>query len=147
MVGDRVAEVLIDKGGEFFHGFTYSGHPAACAVAIANLEIFRRERIVERVRHEAAPYLAKRWRELAAHPLVGEARCVGLLAAIELVPDKSSQAVFRAARRGWHPDARYLHAQWSRHARDARYAVHRAASGHFARRNRRTTVQSSAVSG
>ena len=43
MVGDRVADVLIDKGGEFFHGFTYSGHPAACAVAIANLEIFRRE--------------------------------------------------------------------------------------------------------
>ena len=58
MVGDRVARVLIDKGGEFFHGFTYSGHPAACAVAIANLEIFRRERIVERVRDEAAPYLA-----------------------------------------------------------------------------------------
>ncbi len=50
MVGDRVANVLIDKGGEFFHGFTYCGHPAACAVAIANLEIFRRERVVERVR-------------------------------------------------------------------------------------------------
>jgi putrescine aminotransferase len=94
MVGDRVARVLIDKGGEFFHGFTYSGHPAACAVAIANLEIFRRERIVERVRDQAAPYLAGRWQELAAHPLVGEARCVGLLAAIELVPDKSSRRFF-----------------------------------------------------
>jgi putrescine aminotransferase len=94
MVGDRVARVLIDKGGEFFHGFTYSGHPAACAVAIANLEIFRRERIVERVRDQAAPYLARRWRELAAHPLVGEARCLGLLAAIELVPDKSSRRFF-----------------------------------------------------
>jgi putrescine aminotransferase len=94
MVGDRVARVLIDKGGEFFHGFTYSGHPAACAVAIANLEIMRRERIVEQVRDQAAPYLAKRWRELAAHPLVGEARCLGLLAAIELVPDKSSRRFF-----------------------------------------------------
>src|SRR3954466_10243547 len=94
MVGDRVADVLIDKGGEFFHGFTYSGHPAACAVAIANLEIFRSERVVERVRDVAAPYLATRWRELAAHPLVGEARCVGLLAAIELVPDKGSRRFF-----------------------------------------------------
>ena len=86
MVGDRVADVLIDKGGEFFHGFTYSGHPVACAVAIANLEIFRRERVVERVREETAPYLSQRWQELASHPLVGEARSLGLLAAIELVP-------------------------------------------------------------
>ena len=94
MVADRVASVLIDKGGEFFHGFTYSGHPAACAVAIANLEIFRRERVVERVREETAPYLAQRWKELVAHPLVGEARSVGLLAAIELVPDKRARRFF-----------------------------------------------------
>ena len=94
MVGSRVAEVLIDKGGEFFHGFTYSGHPVAAAVAIANLEIFRRERIVERVREETAPYLAQRWKELVAHPLVGEARSVGLLAAIELVPDKRARRFF-----------------------------------------------------
>jgi putrescine aminotransferase len=94
MVGDRVANVLIDKGGEFFHGFTYSGHPVACAVAIANLEIFRRERVVERVREEIAPYLAQRWQELVAHPLVGEARSVGLLAAIELVPDKRARRFF-----------------------------------------------------
>ena len=94
MVGDRVANVVVDRGGEFFHGFTYSGHPAACAVAIANLEIFRRERIVERVRDDVAPYLASRWQELAAHPLVGEARCLGLLAAIELVPDKRSRRFF-----------------------------------------------------
>jgi putrescine aminotransferase len=86
--------VLTERGGEFFHGFTYSGHPAACAVAVANLEVFRRERVVERVREEAAPYLATRWRQLAAHPLVGEARCVGLLAAIELVPDKSTRRFF-----------------------------------------------------
>ena len=94
MVGDRVANVLIDRGGEFFHGFTYSGHPAACAVAIANLGIFRSERVVERVREEAAPYLARRWRELADYPLVGEARCLGLLAAIELTPDKPSRRFF-----------------------------------------------------
>jgi putrescine---pyruvate transaminase len=94
MVGDRVADVLIDKGGEFFHGFTYSGHPVACAVAIANLTIFRRERVVERVREETAPYLSQRWQELASHPLVGEARSLGLLAAIELVPQKSPRRFF-----------------------------------------------------
>jgi len=94
MVSDRVVQVLTERGGEFFHGFTYSGHPVACAVAVANLQIFRRERIVERVREHAAPYLANRWRELAGHPLVGEARCVGLLAAIELVPDKSTRRFF-----------------------------------------------------
>src|SRR5689334_14763934 len=94
MVGERVARALIDRGGEFFHGFTYSGHPAACAVAVANLEIFRRERVVERVKTETAPYLASRWRELAAHPLVGEARCLGLLAAIELVPAKRVRRFF-----------------------------------------------------
>jgi putrescine aminotransferase len=63
-------------------------------VAVANLEVFRRERIVDRVREDAAPYLARRWRELVAHPLVGEARCVGQLAAIELVPDRSSRRFF-----------------------------------------------------
>ncbi len=94
MVGDRVARALIERGGEFFHGFTYSGHPVACAVAVANLEIFRRERVVERVKNEVAPYLASRWKELAAHPLVGEARCLGLLAAIELVPDKRERRFF-----------------------------------------------------
>jgi len=94
MVGDRVANVLIDKGGEFFHGFTYSGHPVACAVAIANLEIFRRESVVAGVKDDKAPYLAARWQELAAHPLVGEARSLGLLAAIELVADKASRRFF-----------------------------------------------------
>jgi putrescine aminotransferase len=94
MVGERVARVLIDQGGEFFHGFTYSGHPASCAVSVANLEIFRRERIVERVAEDTGPYLASRWAGLADHPLVGEARCLGLLAAIELVPDKATRRFF-----------------------------------------------------
>lgn len=94
MVADRVAEVLVGEGGEFFHGFTYSGHPVAAAVANANLEILERERIVERVRTEIAPYWAARWRELADHPLVGEARTLGLLGALELVPRKPSRAFF-----------------------------------------------------
>jgi len=94
MVADRVAEVLIEKGGEIAHGFTYSGHPVACAVALENLRLLRAERVVERVRDELAPYWAGRWRELAAHPLVGEARCLGLFGAIELVPRKPSRQFF-----------------------------------------------------
>ena len=94
MVSDRVASVLIDKGGEFFHGFTYSGHPAACAVAIANLTAMRSERVIERVRDDLAPYWAAQWRKLADHPLVGEARSLGLFGAIELVPRKPSRQFF-----------------------------------------------------
>lgn len=94
MVSDRVADVLIQEGGEFFHGFTYSGHPAACAVAVACLDIMRDENIVERVREDAAPYFAQRWRTIGEHPLVGEARCLGLLGAVEMVPAKPSRRFF-----------------------------------------------------
>jgi putrescine aminotransferase len=94
MVGDRVAEVLIARGGEFAHGYTYSGHPVACAVASANLRIIEREKLVSRVRDELAPHLAAKWRRLAEHPLVGEARCNGLLGALELVRDKSTRRFF-----------------------------------------------------
>ncbi|MGI9204747.1 MAG: aminotransferase class III-fold pyridoxal phosphate-dependent enzyme, partial [Woeseiaceae bacterium] len=90
MVGDRVTDVLVDKGGEFFHGFTYSGHPAACAVAIENIRILKREKLVERVRDDIGPYLQERWATLAEHPLVGETRMVGLMGALELVSDKTS---------------------------------------------------------
>ena len=94
MIGDRVASALIERGGEFHHGFTYSGHPAACAVACAAINIMREEHIVERVRDDVGPYLQKRWRELADHPLVGEARGVGLLGALELVGDKATRRPF-----------------------------------------------------
>ena len=94
MVSDRVAEVLVDKGGEFFHGFTYSGHPTTCAVAIANLTAMRAERVIEHVREDLAPYWQSRWRTLAEHPLVGEARSLGLFGAIELVPRKPSRQFF-----------------------------------------------------
>ncbi len=94
MVGDRVAEVIIDKGGEFAHGFTYSGHPAACAVASVNLALLQQENLVTRTRDETGPYLAKLWRELSEHPLVGEARCVGLIGALEMVRNKATRQFF-----------------------------------------------------
>jgi putrescine aminotransferase len=95
MVSDKVADVLIEKGGEFAHGFTWSGHPVCCAVAIENLNIMRREKIVERARDEIGPYMQKRIRELADHRIVGEVRGVGMLGAIELVAHKASRTFFR----------------------------------------------------
>ena len=94
LVGDRVAETLIEQGGEFNHGFTYSGHPAACAVAAANIRILRDEKIIQNVEQNTAPYLQQRWHELAEHPLVGETRGVGFLGALELVKDKGKREFF-----------------------------------------------------
>lgn len=93
VVRDEVVQTL-NEGGEFYHGFTYSGHPVAAAVALENLRILREEKIVERVKTETAPYLQSRWRELAEHPLVGEARGVGMLGALELVKNKKTRARF-----------------------------------------------------
>ena len=94
MVGDRIAEVIIDKGGEFAHGFTYSGHPASCAVASVNLTLLQRENLIPRTRDDSGPYLAAKWRQLAEHPLVGEARSVGLIGALELVRNKATRQFF-----------------------------------------------------
>jgi putrescine aminotransferase len=90
IVSDAVVEVL-NQGGDFNHGFTYSGHPVAAAVALENIRILREEKIIERVKAETAPYLQKRLRELADHPLVGEVRGVGMLGAIELVKNKATR--------------------------------------------------------
>jgi putrescine aminotransferase len=90
LVGDRVADVLIDKGGEFYHGYTYSGHPAACAVAMANIRILQREGLIERIKNDIGPYLQQGWKKLAEHPIVGETRMIGLMGAIEIVRNKDT---------------------------------------------------------
>ena len=94
LVGDRVSEGLIEHGEEFNHGYTYSGHPVAAAAAIANLNILIDEDFVERVGSDTGPYLQSKWAELADHPLIGEARMVGLIGAIELVKDKATRQFF-----------------------------------------------------
>jgi putrescine aminotransferase len=94
MVGERIAKVLIEQGGEFNHGYTYSGHPVACAVALANVRYMQEHGVVERVRTELGPYLAAVLAELADHPLVGEVQSCGLMASLQLVRDKASGAVF-----------------------------------------------------
>ena len=99
LVNDRVADVLIEHGGEFAHGYTYSGHPVACAVALATLGVMQKEALVERVRDRTGPYFARRWAELGAHPIVGETRSRGLIGALELVADKASRRRFAADER------------------------------------------------
>ncbi|WP_428424007.1 aspartate aminotransferase family protein [Methylibium sp.] len=94
MVGERIAKVLIEQGGEFNHGYTYSGHPVACAVALANIRLIQRDRLVERVRDDLGPYLAQHFEALKAHPLVGDAETCGLMGAVVLAKDRASGTPF-----------------------------------------------------
>jgi len=97
MVGDRVARVLIDEGGEFNHGYTYSGHPVACAVGLANVRLIRELGLVEHVRDDVGPYLAKAYAALRDHPLVGDAETCGLMGALLLLKDKATHTPFPEA--------------------------------------------------
>ncbi|RUM99649.1 aspartate aminotransferase family protein [Pseudaminobacter arsenicus] len=95
LVGDRIANTLVEKGGEFNHGYTYSGHPVCCAVALKNLEIIEQEGLIERVRTDTGPYFAQMLKErVSSHPLVGEVRSFGLMGAIEIVKDKATRERF-----------------------------------------------------
>jgi 4-aminobutyrate--pyruvate transaminase len=97
-VPEHVYETLVEasgKHGVFAHGFTYSGHPLACAVALKTIEIYERIKIVEHVRR-VAPIFLLRLRALADHPLVGETRGVGLIGGLELVKDKRARQSFDA---------------------------------------------------
>ncbi len=94
MVGGRVAEVLINGTGEFYHGFTYSGHPVSCAVALANLDIITSEGLVARAEVMGETLRAKLRDALAGHPMVGEIRGIGLIGAIELTADKRTRKPF-----------------------------------------------------
>ncbi|MBE0472657.1 aspartate aminotransferase family protein [Rhodoferax sp.] len=94
MVGNRVAQVLIEKGGEFNHGYTYSGHPVACAVALANLDVMEAEQLPQRVRDDIGPYLAQCFESLARHPLVGLAETCGFTAGLVLVKNKEDKTRF-----------------------------------------------------
>ena len=94
MVSDAFASVLFEDGGEFAHGFTYSGHPVACAVASENIRILSREMIIDQVDLSTGPYLQQQLHNLCEHPLVGEVRGAGLIGGIELVEDKESRKRF-----------------------------------------------------
>ena len=90
LVGERVADVLIDKGGDFNHGFTYSGHPVACAAALENIRILQSEQLVQQVAHDTGAYLKQQFCALASHPLVGHADSCGFVAGLNLVRRKGA---------------------------------------------------------
>ncbi|MCG7623619.1 aspartate aminotransferase family protein [Epibacterium sp. Ofav1-8] len=92
IVSDEVAGVIAQD--EFNHGYTYSGHPVAAAVALENLRILEEEKVLEHVRDVAAPYLKEKWEALTDHPLVGEAKIVGMMGSIALTPNKATRAAF-----------------------------------------------------
>jgi putrescine aminotransferase len=98
-VGDRVAETFIEQGGEFYHGFTYSGHPVACAVALANLDIIEGQDLVAAAERQGVKLRAALGEALAGHPLVGEIRGRGLIGAIELVEDRAAHRFFPSSRK------------------------------------------------
>jgi len=94
-LGARMGEAIAGANEELVHGYTYSGHPVASAVALKNIEVLERKRIVQRVKRSIGPYFQRRVRQVfAGHPLVGEVRGIGLLAAIELVEDKKGRRAF-----------------------------------------------------
>lgn len=93
-VHDKIVDALMAHNDDFNHGYTFSGHPVACAVALKNIEIMERERLVERVGEFTGPALAKMLAKFKDHPLVGEVRSVGMLGAIELVADKKTRRRF-----------------------------------------------------
>ena len=92
ILSDEIAETI--GKDEFNHGYTYSGHPVACAVALENLRIIEEENLIDHVRNTAAPYMKEVWEQMTDHPLVGEAKIVGLMGSIALTPDKASRAAF-----------------------------------------------------
>ncbi|GHC16161.1 aspartate aminotransferase family protein [Gemmobacter nanjingensis] len=96
IVCDEVAHVIGNADDDFNHGYTYSGHPVASAVALENLRIIEEDGIIDHVRNVAHPYLAEKWHKLGEHPMVGQTSLVGLMGSIQLTPNKATRAKFAA---------------------------------------------------
>ena len=94
IVSDRVSDVLVNSGGEFNHGYTNSGHPVGCALALENLRIMQDEGVVKGVRDTLAPHLARGFKALQDHALVGLTETLGMMAGLVLVRDKKTLTAF-----------------------------------------------------
>jgi len=93
-VAAHIVEALRERGEDFVHGFTYSGHPTCAAVALNNIEIIEREALVERTAGDTGPYLAEGLAALAQHPLAGQTRSLGLIGAVEIVAEPGTNRRF-----------------------------------------------------
>ena len=95
VLSKRMADALVERGGVFAHGLTYSGHPVAAAVALANLKALRDEGIVRIVKEDTGPYLQRILHEVFdSHPMIGEIQGTGLLAALQFAEDKDTRKRF-----------------------------------------------------
>ncbi|MEO6845647.1 MAG: aminotransferase class III-fold pyridoxal phosphate-dependent enzyme, partial [Chthoniobacterales bacterium] len=92
MVSDEIVEALF-RAGPFSHGFTYSGHTACAAAALANLQYLDDKKIIPRVKDDIGPYFQKKMHELANHPTVAEVRGFQLIGALELIPRDGREAL------------------------------------------------------
>jgi adenosylmethionine-8-amino-7-oxononanoate aminotransferase len=97
---DRIAEPFLERTASFMHGFTFGGHPMACAVAMANLDVFEREGILDNVRANE-PAFRGMLESLRDIPIVGDVRGAGYFQAIELVKDRETKAGFSADESEW----------------------------------------------
>ena len=93
IASDRVMEPFLDGAATYTHGITFGGHPVQCAIALKNIEIMKRERVVENVRDNADAFRAT-LEQLLDLPIVGDVRGTGFFYAIELVKDKETRASF-----------------------------------------------------
>jgi len=96
VVSGDIYAAMVDQSaqvGVFGHGYTYSGHPVAAAVALKTMEIFQRDNIFGHAA-EVGNYMQQKLQALQSHPLVGEVRGSGMIAAVEMVADKTSKAAF-----------------------------------------------------
>ena len=90
LISDKLINQISKDSTMLYHGFTYSGHPVCCAAALKNIEIMKRDKILEHVR-EIAPYFHEKLKKLYEIPIVGDVRGMGLMAGIECVIDKDSK--------------------------------------------------------
>jgi 4-aminobutyrate--pyruvate transaminase len=100
MIAPEICDIIESESGKigtFGHGYTYGGHPVSCAVALKTIELYQERNIIDRVR-KVAPHFQKRLGKLLDHPLVGEARGIGLIGGIELVSNKEMKTSFEASR-------------------------------------------------
>ncbi len=95
MFKEEIYQTLLNAGNDsaFWHGYTYTGHPAVCAAALANIEIIEREKLVQQAKQKGH-YFLKRIGSLLSLPIVGDVRGIGLMAAIELVQNKETKDLF-----------------------------------------------------